>query len=214
MYIREVVREVAATVVLPVKHVTTEVRRVTLKRSSVSLESRGSKNQKSREHECKLCSTGTFISSPVRRHAVPGTACWTCKRQYGSSGQLKKHVNKERIKSELNPHVDQEPHQMFGQEHVVEWCELGFGFIQQVADQTANGSLEGMLSRYVLPINLKLHMLGTELLSAFAQEGVAVGTCWMAPGLFNHASALTAEGSTIGEVSRKASPGGKVCHPT
>ena len=25
---------------------------------------------------------------------------------------------------------------------------------------------------------------------------------------------MAAEGSTIGEVSRKASPGGKVCHPT
>ena len=75
---------------------------------------------------------------------VPDTACCTCKRQYGSSGQLKKHVDEERIKSDLNPHVDQEPHQMFGQEHVVEWCELGFGFVQQVADQTENVSLEGL----------------------------------------------------------------------
>ena len=56
----------------------------------------------------------------------PDTASLTCKRQYGSSGQLKKHVDEERIKSDLDPHVDQEPHQMFGQEHVVEWCELGF----------------------------------------------------------------------------------------
>ena len=88
---------------------------------------------------------------------VPGTACWTCKRQYGSSGQLKKHVDEERIKSDLNPHVDQEPNQMFGQEHVVEWCELGFGFVQQVADQTANGSLEGLLDwvKVCVPINLK-----------------------------------------------------------
>ena len=98
------------------KQVTAEVRRVTLKRSSVSLENRGSKKRKSLEHECKLCSTGTFISTPVRRHAVrhhlpwfvvPDTACWTCKRQYGSSGQLKKHVDEERIKSDLDPHVDQ-----------------------------------------------------------------------------------------------------------
>ena len=66
------------------KHVTAEVRRVTLKRSSVSLEYRGSKKRKSREDECKLCSAGTFISAPARRHAVrhylpwfvvPDTAC-------------------------------------------------------------------------------------------------------------------------------------------
>ena len=127
---------------------------MTLKRSSISLENRGSKKRKSREHECKLCSAGTFISTPVRRHAVRhhlpwfvvlDTACLTCKRQYGSSGQLKEHVDKERIKSDLYPHVDQEPHQMFGQEHVVEWCELAFGFVQQVADQTVTGSLEGLL---------------------------------------------------------------------
>ena len=56
--------------VLPVKQVIAEVKRVTLKRSSVSLENRGSKKRKSREHECKLCSAGTFISTPVTRHAV------------------------------------------------------------------------------------------------------------------------------------------------
>ena len=102
------VREAAA---LPVKQVTAEVRRVTLKRSSVSLENKGSKKRKSREHECKLCSAGTFISTPVICHAVrhhlhwfvvPDTACWTCKRQYGSSGQLKKHVDEERIQSDLD----------------------------------------------------------------------------------------------------------------
>ena len=37
------VQEAAAAAELPVKHVTAEVRRVTLKRSSISLESRGSK---------------------------------------------------------------------------------------------------------------------------------------------------------------------------
>ena len=113
------VREAAAVAALPVKQVTTEVRRVTLERSSVSLENRGSKKRKSREHECKLYSAGTFISTPVRRHAVrhhlswfvvPDTACWTCKRQYGSSVQLKKHVDEERIKSDLDLHVDLEPH--------------------------------------------------------------------------------------------------------
>ena len=96
------VREAAAAAALPVKHVTAEVRRVTLKRSSVSLESRRSKKPLSREHECKLCSACTFISTTVRRHAVrhhllwfvvPDTACWTYKRQYGSSCQLKKHVD-------------------------------------------------------------------------------------------------------------------------
>ena len=122
------VRKAAAAAALPVKHVTAEVRRVTLKRSSVSLENRGSKKRKSREHACKLCSAWTFITTPVRSHAVrhhlpwfvvPETARWTCKRQYGSSGQLKKHVDEERVKSDLDPHVDQDPHQMFGQEHVV-----------------------------------------------------------------------------------------------
>ena len=44
------------------KPVTAELRRVTLKRSHDSLESRESKKRKSREHECKLCSAGTFIS--------------------------------------------------------------------------------------------------------------------------------------------------------
>ena len=128
-------RKAAAAAALPVKQVTAEVRRVTLKHSSVSLENRGSKKRKSREHEWKLCSAGTFISTPVKRHAVrhhlplvvvPDTEFWTCKRQYGSSGQLKKHVDEERIKSDLDPPVDHKPHQMFGQEHVVEWYELGF----------------------------------------------------------------------------------------
>ena len=70
--------------------------------------------------------------------------CWTCKRQYGSSSQLKKHVNEEN-KVELDPHVHHGLHQLFGEEHVVEWCELRFGYVQQIADQTANGNLEGLL---------------------------------------------------------------------
>ena len=41
--------------------------------------------------------------------------------------------------------MDQEPHQMFGQEHVVGWCELGFRLVQRLADQTTNGGLEGLL---------------------------------------------------------------------
>ena len=78
------VREAAAAAALPVKQVTAEVRRVTLKHSGVSLENIGSKRRMSREHECKLCSACTFISTPMRRHAVqhhlpwfvvPDTAC-------------------------------------------------------------------------------------------------------------------------------------------
>ena len=42
--------EGTAAATLHVNHVTEEVRRVILKRSSVSLESRGSKKRKSREH--------------------------------------------------------------------------------------------------------------------------------------------------------------------
>ena len=222
------VRGAAAAAALPVKQVTAEVRRVTLKRSSVSLGNRGSKKRKSREHECKLCSTGTFISTLVRHHlpwfVVPDTACWTCKRQYGSSGQLKKHVDEERIKSDLDPHVDQEPHQMFGQEHVMEWCELGFGFVQQVADQTANGSLEGLLDWVKVYVTNKseveLHMLDRELLSAFCvflgnlprKEELSALLGWRM--VHSIMQVLAAEGSTIGEVPRKAAPGGKVWHPS
>ena len=49
---------------------TAKVRRVTLKHSSVSLESRGSKKRKSREHECKLCFACTFISTIGICHVV------------------------------------------------------------------------------------------------------------------------------------------------
>ena len=64
------VRGAAAAAALPVKQVTAEVRRVTLKHSSISLENKISKKRRNRKHECKLCSTGTFISTPVRHHAV------------------------------------------------------------------------------------------------------------------------------------------------
>ena len=47
------VREAAAAEAPPVKHVAAKARRVTLKRSSVSLERRGNKKRKSREHEYK-----------------------------------------------------------------------------------------------------------------------------------------------------------------
>ena len=99
------VREATAAAALPVNHVQAEVKRVTFKRSSVSLESRGSKKRKSREHRCKLYCAYTFISTPVRHHAVrhhlpwcvvPDTACWTCKRQYGSMANLRSMWTKRR----------------------------------------------------------------------------------------------------------------------
>ena len=54
----------------------------------------------------------------------------------------------------------------------MEWCELGFGFVQQVADQTENGSLEGLLDWVKVCVtnksDVELHMLDRELLSAFS----------------------------------------------
>ena len=206
---------------------------VTLKRSSVSLEGRGSKKRKSREHECKLCSTGTFIYTSVRRHAVrhhlplfvaPDTACWTCKRQYGFSGQLEKHVDKERIKSEVDHMWTRIHSRCFGQEHVVEWCKLGFRFVQQVADQMSNGGLEGLLDwvkvRVTNKSEVELHMLDRKLLSAFAvylgnlprkeELSVLVGWCM----LYSIMQMPAEEGSTIEEIPRKASPGDNVLRST
>ena len=61
---------------------------------------------------------------------------------------------------------------MFRHEHVMEWCELGIGFVQQVADQTANGSLEDRLDWIKICVTntseVELHKLDRELLSAFA----------------------------------------------
>ena len=226
-------REATAAAEFPVRRLTAEVIRVTLKHSSVSLENIGSKKRKSREHEYKLCSAGTFISTPMRRHAVRhhlhwfvvhDTACWTWKRQYGSSGQLKKHVDEERIKSDIDLHVGQELYQLFGQEHVVEWCELGFKFVQQVADQMENGSLEVLLDWVKVCLTNKseveLHMLDRELLSAFGvflgnlprKEELSALIGWRM--IYSIMQVLAAEGSTIGEVPHKASPGGKVWHPT
>ena len=58
------------------KPVTEEVRRVTLKRCSVSLESRGIKKRKSREHEGKLCSARTLIFTTVIRRVVRHHIPW------------------------------------------------------------------------------------------------------------------------------------------
>ena len=61
---------------------------------------------------------------------------------------------------------------MFGKKQVVEWCELEFGFVKQVVDQTANGSLEGMFDWAKICVTnkseIELHMLDRELLSTFA----------------------------------------------
>ena len=61
---------------------------------------------------------------------------------------------------------------MFGQEHVVEWCKLLFGFVHLVADQAANGGLEGLLDWVKVCVanksEVELHMLDRELQSAFA----------------------------------------------
>ena len=106
---------------------------------------------------------------------------------------------------------------------MVEWCKLGFGFVQQEADQTANGSLEGLLDwvkvRVTNKSEVELHMLVIELLSALLYFS---GTC---PGMRTSAlvgwrmvysimQVISAEGSTIEEVPRKASPEGRVWHPT
>ena len=113
---------------------------------------------------------------------------------------------------------------MFGQEHVVEWCKLGFGCVQQVADQTANGSLQGLLDWAKVCVTNKseveLHMLDRELMSAFAvfletlprkeELSALVGRRMV----YSFMQVLAAEGSTIEEVSRKATPGSMVWHPT
>ena len=134
------------------------------------------------------------------------------------------HVDEERIKSEFDPHVNQDPHQMFGQEHVVEWCELGFGYVQLVADQKSNGSLEGLLDWVMVCVTntseVELHILNRELLPPFAiflvtlprKEELSALVGWRM--VYSIMQVVAAEGSTIGEVSRKASLGGKVWHPT
>ena len=98
---------------------------------------------------------------------------------------------------------------------MVECCEL-----QQVDDQTANGSLEGLLDWVTNKSEVELHMLDRELLSAF---GVFLGNLprkkelsaligWRM--VYSIMQVLAAEGLPIGEVPRKTSPGGKVWHPT
>ena len=77
-------REAANSMELPVKPVVTaDARRVALNRSNVSLESQISKKRRSREHECKLCSTGTFISTPVRRFGITCLGSWLPTRPVG-----------------------------------------------------------------------------------------------------------------------------------
>ena len=87
-----------------------------------------------------------------------------------------------------------------------------------------NGSLDGLLDWVKVCVTntseVELHMLDRELLSAFAvflgnlprkdELTALVGWCMV----YSIMQVLEAEGSTIGEVSRKVSPGGKVWHPT
>ena len=164
----------------PVMRVTvhTDGRRVAVKRP-ISLE-RAHGGKKRRGNNCRLCANDKFFSTPIRRHAVrnhlpwfitPETACWTCKEQFGSSTLLKRHMDEEREKAESDPRVVVEPHQMFGQEHIVAWCELCYGFLQQSADRVADGNLEGLLQwckvNVVDKSDSELHPLDQELLSVF-----------------------------------------------
>ena len=67
---------------------------------------------------------------------------------------------------------------------------------------------------------VELHMLDRELLSAFGvflgnlprKEELSTLLEWHM--IYSIMQVLAAEGSTIGEVPRKASPGGKLWHPT
>ena len=105
----------------------------------------------------------------------------------------------------------------------MEWCELGFGFVQQIADQTANGSLAGLLDWVKVHVTNKseveLHMLGRELLSAFSvflgnlsRKDLSALVGWRM--VYSIIPVLAADGSTIVEVRRKSFAGGKVWHPT
>ena len=94
----------------------------------------------------------------------------------------------------------------------------------KVADQTANGSLEGLLHWVTVWVTNKfeveLQMLDRELLSVIdvffgnlpRKEELSARVGWRM--VYSIMQVLAAEGSMIGEVSRKASPGGKFCHPT
>ena len=107
---------------------------------------------------------------------------------------------------------------------MVEWCELEFGFVQHVVDQTANGSLQGLFDWVKICVtnksDVELYMLDRKLLSDFAEvlgnlprkEELSVLVVWRM--VYSIMQVLAAEGSTIEVGSRKASPGGKIWHPT
>ena len=133
-------------------------------------------------------------------------------------------MDEERSKAKVDPHVDQDPHQMFGQEHLVKLCELGFDSFEQVADQTANSSLKGLLDWVKVRVDNKseveLHILDRELLSAFAvflrnlsmKGALSAYVGWRM--VYSILQVLAADGFMIEEVPRKAYPGGNVWHPT
>ena len=98
------------------------------------------------------------------------------------------------------------------------------GFVQQVADQTANRSLEGLLDwvkvRVTNKSDVELHMLDRELMSAFAiflgnlprKEELTALVGWRM--VYSTMQVLAAARLTIEDVSRKSSPEGKVWHHT
>ena len=88
----------------------------------------------------------------------------------------------------------------------------------------ANGSLEGLLDCVNVCVTnkseVRLHMLDRERLSAFdvflgnlsSKEDLSVRVGWRM--VYSIMQVLAAEGLTVGDISRKASPGAKLWHPT
>ena len=132
------------------------------------------------ERDCSLCPSGFFCRTPVRRHAVkynlpwfviPETACWTCKVQYGSSKQLHQHRVEEKKREEQEGAEYVDMHQVFGASHMVHWCELGLGLLQQLADLVSGGNLGDLLAWCDTNVSMTdhfIHALDSELLCYFA----------------------------------------------
>ena len=130
------------------------------------------------ERDCSSCPSGFFCRTPVRRHAVkyhlpwfvvPETACWTCKFQYGSSKQLHQHRVEEK-RDEQEGAEDVELHQVFGACHMVHWCELGLGLLQQLVDLVSGGNLGDLLAWCDTNVSMTdhfIHALDSELLCCF-----------------------------------------------
>ena len=132
------------------------------------------------EKDCSMSPSGFFCRTPVRRHAVkyhlpwfvvPETASWACKVQYGSSKQLHQHRVEEKKREEQEGAEDVEMHQVFGACHMVHWCELGLGFIPQLADLVSGGNLDDILAWCDTNVSITDHFipaLDSELLCSFA----------------------------------------------